>query len=115
VSSGGRLAATLEVLTPHVAPGDALSYRIVNTGSVGLICGLAYSLERESDAGWVLMNPDMPFRAIGFRVRPGESRKLQAVIPGDAPAGRYRITTRVNSDHADGPLLLSADLRVHPS
>jgi hypothetical protein len=89
-----------------------VDYRINNTGSVGLICGRAYGLERKTDAGWVLMNRDMPFRAIGFRVLPGESRELQAVIPGDAPLGSYRLRTSVRSDHVARTVHLSAGFEV---
>jgi hypothetical protein len=107
------LAATLEVLSPDVRPGDTLRYRINNTGSIELICGLGYRLERKTTEGWVLMNPGMAFRAIGFGVLPDERRELRATIPAHAAVGPYRISTSVNSDHLDGTLRLSADFDVH--
>src|SRR5947209_8961884 len=83
VFTRNRLAATLEVLSPDVRPGDTLRYRINNTGSIALICGLGYRLERKTAEGWVLMNPGMAFRAIGFGVLPDESRELRATVPAD--------------------------------
>jgi hypothetical protein len=37
-------------------------------------------------------------RAIGFGLLPNESRDLVARVPPDAPEGRYRLSTSVNSD-----------------
>jgi hypothetical protein len=37
-----QLAATLEVLSPEMRPGDVLRYQVINTGSVELICGVGY-------------------------------------------------------------------------
>lgn len=76
-----QLAATIELLDTQISPGDELRYKINNTGSLDLICGLPYRLERETTGGWVPMNPEMAFRAIGFGVLPGESRELTATIP----------------------------------
>lgn len=51
----------MKVLIWSVAPGDDLPYRITNTGSVELICGVAYRMERETSDGWIHMNPGMAF------------------------------------------------------
>lgn len=107
-----RLAATIEVLGTHVGPGDELGYRINNTGSVELICGLAYRLERKTSDGWVHTNPGMAFRLIGFGVLPGQGRELSAMIPADALGGSYRISTSVTSDHVEGAVRLSARFHV---
>jgi hypothetical protein len=105
----------MEVLTRSARPGDELPYRITNIGSVDLICGLQYRLERESANGWIHMNPGMAFRAIGFGVPPGQNRELIAIIPADSPIGLYRLNTSVNSDHAQGNLPLSVRFDVHPA
>lgn len=63
-----RLDATMEVVLPGVGPGEVVPYRIVNTGTVDLICGLPYRLERQADDGWVLMNPGMHFRLRGISI-----------------------------------------------
>jgi uncharacterized membrane protein len=114
VSAEGRLSATMEVLTRSVRPGDELPYRITNTGSVELICGVGYRMERETSDGWIHMNPGMAFRSIGFGVLPGEHRDLSAMVPADAPAGSYRISTSVTSDHVEGVVRLSAGFEVQP-
>jgi len=100
------LGAVIELAAAR--PGEPLGYRIVNTGAVRLICGLPYRLERETRSGWILMNPDMAFRLMGFGVAPGLSHELRATIPTDAPPGRYRISASVTSDHAPGTLQMSA-------
>lgn len=112
VSTGNRFAATLEVLSLDVRPGDTLLYRINNTGFIELICGVGYRLERKTADGWILMNPGMAFQAIGLSVLPDENRELRAMIPADAPPGLYRISTSVNSDHAARTLGLSAGFGV---
>jgi hypothetical protein len=112
MSSEHDARATIEVLRPSAQPGDELPYRINNTGSVELLCGLAHSLELETDDGWVQMNPSMAFPAIGFRVFPNESRELRARIPANAPAGTYRLSTSVTSYHARDWFRLSASFEV---
>jgi uncharacterized membrane protein len=115
VSTENRLEATIAVTDTNVGAGDELRYRINNTGTVPLICGLSYRLERETVKGWVPMNPGMAFRAIGFGVLPGEGRELRATIPRDGPSGSYRISTSVRSDHVEGDVRLCARLHVHHS
>jgi hypothetical protein len=114
MSPPSPLAATIEVLTPSVGPGDELPYRITNVGSIDLICGLQYRLERETTDGWIHMNPGMAFRAIGFGVPPGENRELTAMIPAKGPAGRYRLSAAMTGDHAQGNPRLSVRFDVHP-
>ena len=108
------LAAELELAAPRVRPGGQLGYRIVNSGSVTLVCGVGYSLERETTDGWTLENPRMAFPAIGLLVEPGASRELRANIPNHAAAGRYRIGTSVHTGHGEGlsRVRLCADFEV---
>jgi hypothetical protein len=106
------LGAEIRLVGPTARPGEASAYSIVNTGSVPLICGLRYRLERETSDGWVVMNPGMAFRLIGFAVLPGQARELKASIPPDAPTGVYRIRVSVTSDHADGALDLTAAFEI---
>jgi hypothetical protein len=108
------LGAVIELGTATARPGEPLGYRIVNTGAVPLICGLPYRLERETSSGWILMNPGMAFRLMGFGVAPGLSHGLRAAIPADAPPGRYRISASVTSDHAAGTIHTSALFDVRP-
>lgn len=115
MSPQNPLAATIEVLTSSVTRGDALPYRITKIGSVDLICGLQYRLERDSTDGWIHVNPGMAFRAIGFGVPPGENRELTAMIPAEGPAGLYRLSTSVSSNHAHGNHQLSVHFDVHPA
>jgi hypothetical protein len=102
VSTESRLEATIEVIDTNIGAGDEFRYRINNIGTVPLICGLSYRLERETAKGWVPMNPRTGFRAIGFGVLPGEGPELRATIPRDGPSGPYRISTSVRSDHVEG-------------
>jgi uncharacterized membrane protein len=107
-----RLEAEMEVVLREVRPGERVPYRIVNTGSVELTCGLAYRLERKADHEWVHMNAGMAFRLIGFGVSPGHYRELDARIPEDAQPGEYRLIASVSSDRLAGDVALSAQLSV---
>jgi hypothetical protein len=107
-----RFDAMMEVRPAEVGPGQIVPYRIVNTGTVDLICGLAYRLERRADDTWVCMNPGMAFRAIGFGVSPGHYRELQARIPADAPPGLYRLIASAGSDHVSGRVEVSGQFSV---
>ena len=93
------LAAELELAAPRVRPGEQLGYRIVNSGSFALMCGVGYSLERETTDGWTLENPRTPFPAIGLLIQPSASLELRADIPNHAPTGRYRISTSAHTGH----------------
>jgi uncharacterized membrane protein len=115
VESENRPQARLEVLPEDLRPCDEVGYRITNTGTVDLVCGLPYRLERESPTGWVHVNEGMRFRLIGFGVRPGESHGLSAQIPPDAGPGRYRLSASVHSDHGNRSAHLSAEFHVQPS
>jgi hypothetical protein len=108
------LDAELELAAPCVRPGEQLGYRIVNSGSVALVCGVGYSLERETADGWILENPRMAFPLIGLQVQPGASREPRADIPSRAAAGRYRISTSVHTGHGEGlrEVKLCADFEV---
>ena len=89
-----------------------MGYRVVNTGSVELSCGLAHRLERETDIGWLLMNDGMTFRLIGFGVEPGAHRDFTASIALGMPTGHYRISTSVTTDQGDGEVVLTAHCDV---
>ena len=107
-----RLGAAMEVVSPDVRAGELVPYRIINTGTVDLICGLPYRLERQTDNVWLPMNAGMPFRLIGFGVSPGHYRELQARVPNDAPTGLYRLIASVGSDHVSGRVEVSAHFSV---
>jgi len=107
-----RLDAVMDLLPADVPPGEVAPYRIVNTGSVDLICGLPYRLERQTDDGWLWMNEGMAFRLIGFRVSPGHYRELEARVPEDAPPGPYRLIASVTSDHVSGRVEVSGRFSV---
>jgi hypothetical protein len=106
-----RPDAVIELPMTSVGPGDDLTYRLHNTGSVELICGVGYQLERESNGQWLPAGPPMWFPAIGLIVRPGEHRQLTAKIPADAPDGLYRINTSL-SDRDGRDVEASAEFRV---
>jgi uncharacterized membrane protein len=103
----------MELLRVSVSAGEEVQYRIKNIGSVELICGLGYGLERETGYGSIHLNPGMAFPAVGLGISPGRHRDLTARVPVDAPAGRYRIGTSVSSDHAKEIVRLSARFDVH--
>jgi uncharacterized membrane protein len=106
------MRAELALTSLSALPDGDLDYAIVNTGNAELTCGLAYRLEREAGAQWQAMNDRMIFRAIGFRVPPGDRKQLTARIPPHAPAGRYRITTSVIALPQRDRIELSADFQV---
>jgi hypothetical protein len=114
MTGDGGLSAKLELLNATRRPGQKLGYKIANTGSVELTCGLLYRLERYADGGWITMNSEAAFRLIGFGVGPGQSRDLDATIPLGAPAGLYRISTSVTTDHGGGAADLAAEFEVSP-
>lgn len=91
------LDARLELAGTEAVRSEAFPYRIINTGTARLICGLGYLLEREDEGQWVAMSAGMAFPAIGLIVAPGHERQLTASIPSDAPPGHYRISTSVRS------------------
>jgi hypothetical protein len=118
MSSKGGLSAKIELPAPAVRAGDRLEYSIVNTGSVELICGLPYRLERYADNAWILMNPNMAFALPGFGVKPGQTHLLTALVPAIAPAGKYRISTSVATNpldegHGARSVQISAQFDVH--
>lgn len=106
-ADNSALGADLELLASDVRAGEDFGYRIINSGSVGLTCGLPYRLERETDSGWHLMNDGMVFRLMGFGVEPGAHRDFTARIAPDMPTGRYRISTSVTTDHGRGKIVLT--------
>lgn len=106
------LRAELEVDGRAVSPGQTLRYQIHNTGTIELICGVGYRLERASGDEWLHVNAGMAFVAIGFGVQPGERRELAASMPADAGTGRYRISTTVASDHVGGSVEIAAEFNV---
>jgi hypothetical protein len=81
------LASKIVVLGGPIRAGDTMRYRIANTGSIELICGVGYGLERKSSEGWTAMNPGMAFPAIGLALLPNKSRELRTTIPAQAPPG----------------------------
>jgi hypothetical protein len=109
---GPALAGELVLASEVARPGEKLPYAILNTGGLGLLCGLAYLLERFDGQGWVALNAGQAFRAIGFPVEPEERKELLAEIPIDAVAGLYRISTRVFGRHAPPALRLSGTFEV---
>jgi hypothetical protein len=112
MATESRLDAAMEVVLQDVQPGEVVPYRIVNTGTINLICGLRYRLERQTDDGWVPMNAGMPFRLIGFGVLPGEWHELRARIPDDAPGGLYRLIASVGSDHVSGRVEICGEFSI---
>lgn len=112
MATESRLDAAMEVVSQDVQPGEVVPYRIVNTGTINLICGLPYRLERQTDDGWAPMNAGMPFRLIGFGVRPGRCHELRARIPDDAPGGLYRLIASVGSDHVSGRVEISGEFSI---
>jgi hypothetical protein len=98
------LDARLELSGTEAVRGDAFPYRIVNTGTARLICGVGYVLERAAGQEWEVMNPPgMYFPAIGLIVEPGDERQLRASIPPDALSGQYRIRTSVHCEPPPTP------------
>lgn len=112
MTADNRLDAAMEIVPPGARPGEVVPYRIINTGTVDLICGLSYRLERQTAESWVPMNARLAFPLIGFGVSPGQYRELGARLPDDAPAGSYRLVASVGSDHASGRAEVSAKFAV---
>jgi uncharacterized protein (DUF849 family) len=103
------VSAEFELEATTAAPGQRLSYALVNTGAVPVSYGAAFALRTFSDDEWVPATGRMAFRLWAKTLAVGERVELAVNIPEDARAGRYRISKHV---HAGPPDADKAQLTV---
>lgn len=84
-------------------PGGRLGYVIINTGTVPVILGAAYGLERRVASGWEDVAIPYAFPAWGLRLPPRSGRELVARIPERAQPGRHRLRVRLSADRDPHP------------
>lgn len=85
-----RLALSSAVL----APGEKLSWRLENFGTLQVSHGLEYSIERLSNSRWVV-DPITPsgFPGVGFSMGAGDASRCQSLqLPAQISPGLYRLS-----------------------
>lgn len=98
-----EVLARLDLHTTSAVPGDRLEYSVTNTGSLPILAGEAFGLDRLQENDWVPVEVPCMFRAWGRRLNSGESVALTARIPDGTPAGRYRLNKRLAVDRDPHP------------
>ena len=95
--------ATLRADRSEYAPGEAATLELANVseGSVGY--NLCFSqLERLSSTGWtVAEGTGVGCVAILLSLKSGERVTGQLRLPATLPAGRYRVSTRIEAPDGD--------------
>jgi hypothetical protein len=89
------LSAQLLPDRTHLAPGDRLTYNVLNTGSIPIAFGRPHRLERFEDDGWQREPSEPGLRTPLFTLHPAHARQLKLKLPRRAPVGRYRLTLEV--------------------
>jgi hypothetical protein len=97
------LAARVELPATTPVPGGRLDYAVVNEGTVPILLGAAYGLERLIDSGWEDVAVPYWFPAWALRLQSGGRRELFAGIPHDAQSGRHRLRVRLLADRDPHP------------
>jgi hypothetical protein len=92
------LDAVVTVGPASVKPGAELSYTVENRGPGPVLVGTEYRVARLDDGRWTDGPPvDRAFAAVAHVVGPGARRPFTMHVPDAAPAGRYRVITRVDA------------------
>jgi hypothetical protein len=97
------ISARLELPVTRAVPGGGLVYVIINTGTVPVVLGAAYGLERRGASGWEDLPVPYAFPLWGLRLQSGSRREMVARIPEHAQAGRHRLRVRLPADRDPHP------------
>ena len=97
------LAARLELAGATAAPGGGLLYSVINTGSLPIMLGAEYVLERATDGGWERVPFPRAFPLWGRRLAPGARSELTARVWEQAQPGRYRLRVPLGVDRDPHP------------
>lgn len=76
------------------APGEKLTWRLENFGTLPVFYGLEYAIERFDGSQWVVdrLTPE-GFPAVGFLMGAGNASECQSLqLPATMPAGLYRLS-----------------------
>ncbi len=94
VASG--LAARLFPDQTRLAPGERLTYNVLNTGSIPIAFGRPHLLERLEQEEWKRqpIEPSL-LRARPFTLHPAHARQLKLKLPRRMRPGLYRLTMEV--------------------
>lgn len=97
------VCARLDLGATSAVAGDRLEYSVLNTGSLPIVVGEAFGLDRLEDDEWVAVEVPYKFRLWGRRLNSGESFALTARIPDGTRIGRYRLNKRLVVDRDPQP------------
>ena len=97
------LAARLELAAATAAPGGSLVYSVINTGSLPIMLGAAYTLERATRDGWERAPFPRAFPLWGLRLEAGARCELTARVWEQAQPGRYRLRVPLRVDRDPQP------------
>jgi hypothetical protein len=78
-------------------------YAVVNTGSLPIMLGAAFVLERASGDGWERLPIPRAFPAWGRRLDAGARSELTARVWEHAQPGRYRLRVPLRVDRDPHP------------
>jgi hypothetical protein len=111
------LSAQLFPDQTRVAPGERLTYNVLNTGSIPIAFGRPHRLERLEAGEWKRQPAEPSLRTPLYTLHPAHARQFKLKLPRRTRGGRYRLTLEVR-DYArrteprflggikpDGPLL----------
>ncbi len=110
------LSAQLLPARTRVAPGDQLSYDVLNTGNIAIAFGRPHRLEQLKDGEWTALRAEPGFRVPLYTAQPAHARQLKMKIPRRMQSGRYRLTLRIR-DYARrvDPRVLRGPRPVEPA
>lgn len=97
------LSARLELPAATAVPGGSLVYAVINTGSLPIMLGAAFVLERATGDGWERLPVPRAFPLWGRRLEGGARSELTARIWEHAQPGRYRLRVPLGVDRDPRP------------
>lgn len=97
------LAARVELPAGTAVPGGSLVYCVINTGSLPIMLGAAFMLERTTGDGWERLPVPRAFPLWGRRLEAGERSELVAQVWDHAQPGRYRLRVPLQVDRDPHP------------
>ena len=98
-----RVDLRLALSSASLAPGEKLSWRMENFGTLPLFYGLEYRVERLEASSWVV-DPSSPdgFPAVGFFMDSGGASDCQSLrLPADMQPGLYLLSKGVEVGGGD--------------
>lgn len=79
----------------RVAPGERLTYSVLNTGSIPIAFGRPHRLERFEHDDWSQVPAEPRMRTALYTLHPSHARQLKLKLPRKMAPGLYRLTLEV--------------------